>query len=83
MNNALDTYSYQRVLELEQVLMLAQRALRRWTVLYAHLQNDCGEVVSRKLDYNLPPAEHLKALEAIEDALGPKSVPPTIDGRRS
>lgn len=58
-----------------EALLLAQSALRRWTNLYAHLQNECGEVVSRKLDYNLPPAEHVKALEAIDAAL--QSLPST------
>ena len=38
-------------------LILAQCALRRWTDLYAKLQNESGHVVSRKLDYNLPPAD--------------------------
>ena len=52
-----------------EALVLAQCALSRWTVLYAHLQNECGQVVSRKLDYNLPPADHVNALEAIADAL--------------
>lgn len=52
-----------------EALILAQNALRRWTDLYAKLQNDCGEVVSRKLDYNLPPADHVRALEAIAEAL--------------
>lgn len=52
-----------------EALILAQIALRRWTDLYAHLQNECGHVVSRKLDYNLPPSDHVKALEAIADAL--------------
>lgn len=50
-------------------LYLAQSALRRWTDLYAKLQNESGEVVSRKLDYNLPPADHVKALEALDEAL--------------
>jgi hypothetical protein len=50
-------------------LVFAQAELRRWTELYAHLQNECGEVVSRKLDYKLPPAGHLRALEAIEIAI--------------
>lgn len=51
------------------VLRIARSALRQWTVKYAHLQNECGERVGRVLDYNLPPADHLKALEAIEDLL--------------
>lgn len=59
-------------------LILAQIALRRWTELYARLQNESGEVVSRKLDYNLPPAEHVKALEAVAEALEHvKAVPST------
>jgi hypothetical protein len=52
-----------------QALLLAQIALRRWTDLYARLQNECGEVISRKLDYNLPPADHVPALEAIAEVL--------------
>lgn len=52
-----------------EALILAQSALRRWTDLYAKLQNESGEVVSRKLDYNLPPADHVRALEAIAEAL--------------
>jgi hypothetical protein len=52
-----------------EALILAQIVLRRWTELYAKLQNECGEVVSRKLDYNLPPADHVRALESIAAAL--------------
>lgn len=55
--------------ETRGALLLAQSALRRWTDLYAHLQNESGERVSRVLDYNLPPADHVKALEAVAEAL--------------
>lgn len=58
----------------EGALRLAQSALRQWTDLYARLQNESGFVVSRKLDYNLPPANHLKALEAIEEHFKPSYV---------
>lgn len=57
----------------KSALLYAQSALRRWTELYAKLQNECGEATSRKLDYNLPPADHLRALEAIEAALSTPS----------
>jgi hypothetical protein len=58
----------------EGALRLAQSALRQWTDLYARLQNESGVVVSRRLDYNLPPANHLKALEAIEEHFKPSYV---------
>jgi len=56
-----------RAEDAEGALRLARSALRQWTEKYAHLQNECGERVSRVLDYNLPPADHLRALEAIEE----------------
>jgi hypothetical protein len=51
----------------ECALRLCQAALRCWTDLYAKLQNESGERVSRVLDYNLPPGDHVRALEAIEE----------------
>lgn len=61
-------------------LLYAQSALRRWTELYAKLQNECGNAISRKLDYNLPPADHLRALEAIAEALSTCSESTRSDG---
>lgn len=76
---------YVRPDNVKSALLLARSALRRWTDLYAHLQNESGEVVSRKLDYNLPPADHVKALEAIDEALAltPSATGATYDTERA
>ena len=52
-----------------EALLLAQIALNRWQELYADLSNNCGPIVERKLDYKLPPADHVRAMESITDAI--------------
>jgi len=53
----------------QSALILARAALRRWQAMYAHLSNETTAHVARAMDYNLPPADHVAALEAIEEAL--------------
>lgn len=43
-----------------------RRVLLQWQRLYARLANECGPMLGRKLDYNLPPADHVRVLEEIE-----------------
>lgn len=58
-----------------EALLLAQRALHGWAKLYARLQNETTAHVSRAMDYNLPPADHVRALEAIAEALSAAASP--------
>ena len=58
-------------------LIMAQSVLRRWADLYARLANESGPLMERKMDYVLPPADHVRTLEAIEVAI-PLSLVPAL-----
>jgi hypothetical protein len=71
-------------------LLLARRVLRRWTELYAEWSQANGHMEAL-FDRRLPPADHIKAQEAVqaalnstcEEALGPKAAPmPTSTEKR-
>lgn len=64
-----------------EALLIAQRVLRRWAELYAEWSNANGQM-ERLMDRRLPPADHVRALEVIADALDThparETVPPAV-----